>query len=524
MLQSCGRRAVRSIDRSRCISSRTLSSAVPQKRATATSVPSAAPFEPPAPPEPSTSFQQRTSPFKEPTLPSQPYLPRPLSRSLQIKSVNRSVEQHDSVVIELEAPQQQGKSHVLTLPNLFLRDSSVHPNHVHPSSKQKLFRTTDVPRDSQVKGYGVHEIDGQDHLIMEWSTRLKGFGEKDDSATLSVTPLDLLVGLLREQHPLTLPHYTPWTRRILTERLQSRTFDDVMSKDRATLEMLDDLLRDGIAFVKQVPTDKKAGQHTDLRTLVERISSIRNTWYGNLFDVKAEVGSKNIAYTNLDLGLHMDLVHFETPPRYQFLHSLQNNGVRGGASYFVDSYAVAQRIRETDPVAFDVLASEPVLFEYRSDAHHTRFERPTIELDEDGQTITAINYSPPFQGPLPLTRLVRERATTTSNDVERLNKLRDGLEQFANLCDDERYRYNVQLEPGDCVIFDNRRVLHARTAFEFVEQQQRQQSGGRREKEEEEEEEEEERGRWLKGAYCDGDEVASKWRILADKRRRGKLE
>ncbi|KAK4047238.1 hypothetical protein OIV83_005542 [Microbotryomycetes sp. JL201] len=510
MLQPCSRRAAAFTVGSKGGQARQFYASARVRRATATSVPSAAPFNPPEAPEPSTSFQQADSSSRD-GLPVQPFVPRPLSRSLQVKSLARSLDHPDSVVIQLESP-QQGASHVLTVPNLFLRDASVHPSHVHPSSKQKLFRTTDVPADGQIKGYGVHEINGQDHLIMEWTSRLKGFKETDESGTLSVTPLGLLVGILREQDPLALPLYTPWTRQLLNERLTPQDFDGVLTKERTTLDMLDDLLRDGIAFVKHVPTDNKAGQYTDLRTLVERISSIRNTWYGNLFDVKAEVGSKNIAYTNLDLGLHMDLVHFETPPRYQFLHSLQNTGVKGGASYFVDSYAVAQRIRETDREAFDVLASEPVLFEYRSDAHHTRFERPTIELDTDGQTILAVNYSPPFQGPLPLTQLVRDRATTTSIDAERLSKLRRGLQLFADLCDDERYRYNVQLQPGDCVIFDNRRVLHARTAFEFVEGSSEQgvEPG--------------ERGRWLKGAYCDGDEVASKWRILADKRRRGELD
>lgn len=75
------------------------------------------------------------------------------------------------------------------------------------------------------------------------------------------------------------------------------------------------------------------------------------------------------------------------------------------------------------------------------------------------------------------------------------------------MCADPRYRYEVQLQAGDCVVFDNRRVLHARTAFEFGEGEE----GG-------------ERGRWLKGAYCDGDEVWSRWRVLEAERKEGKLQ
>lgn len=49
--------------------------------------------------------------------------------------------------------------------------------------------------------------------------------------------------------------------------------------------------------------------------------------------------------------------------------------------------------------------------------------------------------------------------------------------------------------------FDNRRVLHAREAFTLG-------AGGER---------------WLKGAYCDGDEVRSKWRVLEKRKAGGEL-
>lgn len=52
--------------------------------------------------------------------------------------------------------------------------------------------------------------------------------------------------------------------------------------------------------------------------------------------------------------------------------------------------------------------------------------------------------------------------------------------------------YEHRLAEGELVIFDNRRVAHARTAFE----------AGIGE-------------RWLKGAYVDGDVWVSRWRGLS---------
>jgi len=159
--------------------------------------------------------------------------------------------------------------------------------------------------------------------------------------------------------------------------------------------------------------------------------------------------------------------------------------------------------------------------------------RPTLELAHDahGQgasngaaKVHAVNYSPPFQGPLTLERTTRAAAgggggggavETVSDDAERLARLHDALRQFADLCDDAegRWRWTHQLEEGECVVFDNRRVLHARTAFEFVRPE------GVRAGEGEAQGEGDEAGRWLKGAYMDGDELWSRWRVLKARQR-----
>lgn len=189
--------------------------------------------------------------------------------------------------------------------------------------------------------------------------------------------------------------------------------------------------------------------------------------------------------------------HFAHPPRYQFLHSLQNTAIVGGSSYFVDTYHIASILHASHPEAYATLCSSPMTFEYHNGGHHTRWTRPTIELSPiDPSAIEAVNYSPPFQGPL---------LVSPSADPDALLQLHDALSLFAALADDPANQYHVQLEPGDCVIFDNRRVLHARTAFEFVDQDGA--AGGAAES-----------GRWLKGAYMNGDEVASRWRVLEEKR------
>lgn len=69
------------------------------------------------------------------------------------------------------------------------------------------------------------------------------------------------------------------------------------------------LQRYGLAFVTGVPTQETSAEICELRKLAGMFGEIRNTFYGELWDVRNIRNSRNIAYTNLDLGLHMDLLY-----------------------------------------------------------------------------------------------------------------------------------------------------------------------------------------------------------------------
>jgi gamma-butyrobetaine dioxygenase len=102
----------------------------------------------------------------------------------------------------------------------------------------------------------------------------------------------------------TLPAPTPWSAATLPATLSRIHMSTYTSSRQHLHSHLTSLLRNGIAFIDHVGTSTSK---PTLRKVVERVGSIRQTWYGSLWDVKAEEGSKNIAYTDLELGLHMDL-------------------------------------------------------------------------------------------------------------------------------------------------------------------------------------------------------------------------
>ena len=187
--------------------------------------------------------------------------------------------------------------------------------------------------------------------------------------------------------------------------------------------------------------------------------------------------------------------YFQHPPRWQILHCLRNR-VQGGESCFVDALAVAEKLRRARPDYFGILTRTPVAFHYINDGHHLHYEHPTIELAPPSPFATSIpnscrrighiNYSPPFQAPLPLD-------TPTEFYL--------ALKEFSNLLDNCTNTYRYTLQEGDTVLFDNRRLLHARTAFYGDGQELK----------------EGEASRWLKGCYLEADAMMDRGRMLRKK-------
>lgn len=164
----------------------------------------------------------------------------------------------------------------------------------------------------------------------------------------------------------------------------------------------------------------------------------------------------------------------------------------------MDALHIASRLRDTHPVDFDILTKTPVSFHYVNDGHHLHRDHFTIQLESPNSSssprrISHINYSPPFQAPLPL---------STPKEFY------PALKRFADMLDDKTHTFEFLLEEGDAVLFDNRRVLHGRTAFKSSTEEQKrpvEQVIGR------------EPDRWLKGCYVEAESLLDRLRVLKGK-------
>lgn len=197
---------------------------------------------------------------------------------------------------------------------------------------------------------------------------------------------------------------------------------------------------------------------------------VRETNYGRVFDVRVETSPANLAFTGLAIPPHTDNPYRDPVPTVQLLHCLHNEA-DGGDSGFVDGFRAAAALRAQDPAAFAVLAVTPVTFRYRDATTELSATRPLISLDTRGR-IREIRVNSRSLQPV---RLPRAQAAA----------FYAAYRAFAELLASPAAMLTVRLRPGDCAVFDNTRVLHARTAFA---------SGGRRH---------------LQGCYLDLDGIES---------------
>jgi len=224
--------------------------------------------------------------------------------------------------------------------------------------------------------------------------------------------------------------------------------DEIMDSDKGLIKWLELLHYYGIAIVKNAPIEKKSAL-----PVLNKIGSIRETFFKTPFEVINIPKPNNSAYTAHALRNHMDLPWFETPPGYQFLHCLINSA-EGGQSSAVDGFAVADYLRKNEKEIFETLVSIPLKFK---DNDYTQesiriFHAPAITLTKDDD-YNDIRFSV---------------ATMDTLDChpDIMDKVYKAHHRLGNLLHDDKFQIKFRLNPGDIFSFNNRRVLHGRTEFD----------------------------------------------------------
>lgn len=357
--------------------------------------------------------------------------------------------------------------------NSWLRFSCQCGNCKQGHSGQRIFKISSLPDPIKISYFSVSE-----NSESPQSSKLSLEFEGDHQGEISLKWLrencySESARRLQSTKRLTKPH----TGNSILPEVE---YNDIINSREGLWKMLSQLSDSGMSLVKNVPVDNEE----NVLHVARRIGPVQETIYGVLFDVLSTPDPINIAYSNVELGFHMDLMYYESPPGLQFLHCWKfDPQVEGGESTFLDSFHVAEELRTRHPDDFESLVRIPATFQK---IHFGRdypvklvYKRPHIVLNSEKE-IVAVVWSPAFEGPL----LVPEE------DVEPYFK---AYRTFTKMLNDSPIQKSLKMAPGDLVCFNNRRILHGRKSFNL--------NGG---------------VRHLKGCYVNIDEFRNTFQVMSE--------
>ncbi len=339
----------------------------------------------------------------------------------------------------------------------WLRDAC--PSCIDPQTRERIFDVASLPA---LPRAASARIEG-DTLVIDWQ------GEPQVSQ-IPLAQLETFARRGRAADPADLPRRL-WYADPAPEiaRLpQAAVLEDPAARARLTRA----LIEDGIAIVTDMARDDDS-----LPRLVNAIGPITPSAEGLFFDVRVEIAPTNLAFTAGPLEMHTDLPGEEAAPGVQFLHCLENT-VEGGLSLFLDGAAVAEALRAEDPEAFRLLSENKIPFFYRHDNWDYRAHQRVIETDPEGR-VTGVTISQHLQDAMDLPQ-------------ELLDRYYPAFVKFLKMMQQERFLLRFRSEAGNCVIFDNHRIVHGREGYVA-------ESGKRH----------------LRGCYTDRGALRSSYRVLA---------
>ena len=209
----------------------------------------------------------------------------------------------------------------------------------------------------------------------------------------------------------------------------------------------------GLALVRNAPVEPGT-----VAELAKHFGPLRRTHHGSLFSIRSlphdnkGTGANIGATTTNAQAPHTDEGFRHSPLGIMLFHCLTPDPSGGGASLFVDGIAAAETLRQSDPAAFSFLTTTPLVWAAeRNPEERFRTRARVIATDSQG-VVRGVRITDRTIPPVDL----------PEDEIEAAYRaLRAMSEQlYASVRTFERH-----LQPGELVVFDNHRVLHARRAF-----------------------------------------------------------
>ncbi len=339
---------------------------------------------------------------------------------------------------------------------LWIRERMEGPDNLDPISHQRLYEHAKFP--SNLKVVNAQMTDTST-LRLQFSD---GYGSE-----INLQTLEREIGW--RDNPEALPLPKSWNT---SHNVQSETDWSEIDNPEILKERLKRFLTYGFCIFQNTPTERD-----ELVKLAGRFGYVRDTNFGQIFNVETKPKATDAAYTDLALASHTDNPYRDPVPGIQFLHCLRNE-VSGGLSTLVDGIAIVEQLHKEAPEQVEVLERVNVRYRYHGPSAILEHHGPIIERDYRG-----------------IVRRIRQSSRVDyvpALDKHTLDLFYAGRKRLHELSNSPQFKIQFPFKPGTLLMMDNYRLLHGRTAFNGKQGH-----------------------RHLQGCYIDHDGVSSLYRLLA---------
>ena len=316
-------------------------------------------------------------------------------------------------------------------PFLWLREND--PAGFHKDTNERMTDLTSIPLDITLTKAFIKD----DVLMLNWS----------DGTNSTRYNLDWLYHHKpgkRASDPAAIKKRC-WRGGMGTDKLPTAKAKELLEEDDALATWLENTQSFGLSLVTGLDARHDAGME-----VAKRIGFLRETNFGTTFQVQSKPNPNNLAYTAVALPPHTDLPNQELPPGFQFLHCLANEA-EGGGSTFADGLAISTDLRANDIEAFNMLSSVSIPFRFYDENTDIRSRKHVITLNLDGE-ISEICFNAHIADFLDI-------------DPKLMKSYYRAYGKFMKMTRSNAYLISLRLAVGEMVVFDNRRILHGRDAF-----------------------------------------------------------
>lgn len=347
-------------------------------------------------------------------------------------------------------------SHSTILHPLWVRERVSGPNVFDPISHQRMYEHANLPQDLRITNI-LNQTD--EALELEFS----------DGQALQLILAETFQEMKWSENLEAPPKPKSWNASLntLPEYNWSHLNDTNVMKTA-----LEDYFRYGFCIFQNTPTERDS-----LKQISRRFGYLRETNFGELFNVETKPNPSDLAYTDVALASHTDNPYRNPIPGIQYLHCLKNE-VSGGLSTLVDGMAIAEALCEENAQQADILEQISVRFRYEGPSAILEHHGPIIERDHEGfirhiRLSSRLDYVPAL-------------------DVDTLTHFYAGRRRLHEMSNSRDFQISFPFRPGTLLMMNNYRLLHGRTAFNGAQGH-----------------------RHLQGCYIDHDGPASLFRMLA---------